>query len=135
MTTAIIIGGIASLLTFIIATGFGLGRDRAFYPTVMIVVASYYVLFAVTGDTSRTVLVELVIAAGFTALALAGHKYSPWLVAAALVLHGAFDLVHGALVHNAGVPANWPVFCMTYDVMVGAFLGWRLYARKGGLTA
>ena len=35
----------------------GLDRDRAFYPTVMIVIALYYVLFAVMSGSVQTVVI------------------------------------------------------------------------------
>ena len=40
------IGLILSLAVGVSATVIGLDRERAFYPTVLIVIASYYVLFA-----------------------------------------------------------------------------------------
>lgn len=36
----------------------GFDRDRAFYPTVLIVTASYYVLFAVIGGSAHAVVLE-----------------------------------------------------------------------------
>ena len=64
----------------------GLDRDRAFYPTVMIVIASYYVLFAVMSGSAQTVIVETAVMALFVAAAVAGFKSSAWIVVAALVL-------------------------------------------------
>jgi hypothetical protein len=112
------------------ATAMRLDRDRAFYPTVLIVVASYYVLFAVTGGSARTIVIESVIMGGFALVASVGFRRNLWLVAAGLVAHGAMDLVHGHLVTNPGVPAWWPAWCMSYDVAAGAYLAWRL-ARVG----
>jgi len=37
----------------------GLDRDRAFYPTVLIVIAVLYDLFAVLGGSTQALLVEL----------------------------------------------------------------------------
>jgi hypothetical protein len=45
--------GIAWLARFV-----GFDRDRAFYPTVLIVIASCYVLFAAMGGSVQTVLLE-----------------------------------------------------------------------------
>ena len=42
------------------ATWIGLDRDRAFYPTVMMVIASYYGLFAVLSGSARTLILESV---------------------------------------------------------------------------
>jgi hypothetical protein len=44
-----LIGLMLSLVVAGSATIAGFHRDRAFYPTVLVVIASYYVLFAVMG--------------------------------------------------------------------------------------
>ena len=41
-----VIGAVLALSAGLFAMWVGLDRDRAFYPTVMIVIALYYVLFA-----------------------------------------------------------------------------------------
>ena len=69
----------------------GFDRDRAFYPTVMIVIASYYVLFAVMSGSVQTVVIESVVMTLFAAAAVAGFKSSAWIVVAALAGHGVFD--------------------------------------------
>jgi len=99
-------------------------RDRAFYPTVLIVVASYYVLFAVMGGTVRTLMVESAVMAVFLLLAVIGFRFNLWIVAAALAGHGVMDLFHARLVSNPGVPEWWPAFCLAYDVPAGACLAW-----------
>jgi hypothetical protein len=50
----------------------GLDRDRAFYPTVMIVIAVLYILFAVISDSLAALIPEGLVSAGFIALACAG---------------------------------------------------------------
>src|SRR5207248_6751722 len=42
----------------------GFEHERAFYPTVLTVIASYYVLFAAMGASRRTLIIEIVIAGG-----------------------------------------------------------------------
>jgi hypothetical protein len=44
-----VIGFALALAVVGAATMIGLDRERSFYPTVLIVIASYYVLFAVMG--------------------------------------------------------------------------------------
>jgi hypothetical protein len=63
----------------------GFDRDRAFYPTVLIVIASYYSLFAVMG-ASRYSTLEIEIAVGlvFSVFAVLGFKKSMWLAAAGI---------------------------------------------------
>jgi hypothetical protein len=121
-----LIGLILSVAVAGFATTTGFDRDRAFYPTVLIVIASYYVLFAVMGGSSRALLVETIVASGFLLLALFGFKSSLWLAAAAIVGHGAFDFVHHRFIENPGVPHWWPGFCLTFDVVFGAWLAVRL---------
>jgi hypothetical protein len=105
----------------------GLDRERGFYPTVMIVIAAYYVLFAVMGGSSRALWIEIAAASGFSALAVIGFKRNIWLVAAALVAHGMFDFVHQMFIADPGVPEWWPGFCGAFDVIAGAWLGFRCW--------
>lgn len=101
-------------------------RDRALYPAMVAVVASYYVLFAVMGGGARVISVEMLIAALFLAAASLGFRRNLWIAATALVAHGLLDAVHGQLVSNPGVPSWWPGFCGAYDVTAGLFLAWAL---------
>jgi hypothetical protein len=123
---ALVVGAVLALLVGVFATSIGLDRDRAFYPTVTIVVAALYSLFAVMGGSPHALLVELLAGAVFMVAAVAGFKRSLWIAAAALAGHGLFDFVHGALISNPGVPDWWPEFCGSYDVVAGAYLGWML---------
>lgn len=100
----------------------GLDRDRSFYPTVLVVVASYYVLFAVMGGSPRAFVLELTAMSAFVLLAVAGLKRGMWIVAVGLAGHGVFDVVHADLISDPGVPAWWPAFCATYDVVAGIVL-------------
>jgi hypothetical protein len=47
------IGIALAILTALLVTTAGFDRDRAVYPTLLIVIASYYVLFAVMGGSVR----------------------------------------------------------------------------------
>lgn len=118
-----VVGLILSLAVAIFATLTGLARGRAFYPTVAIVVASYYVLFAAMGASNATIAIETVIAAGFSLLAVLGFKKSCWFLVIALVGHGLFDCVHSFFINNPGMPRWWPSFCATFDIVFGAWLG------------
>ena len=100
----------------------GLDRDRGFYPTVMIVIALLYGLFAVMGGSMRALGLESVAMAGFIFAAILGFKRNLWWVVGALFAHGVYDFFHGHLFINPGVPAWWPQFCMAFDVVAAAFL-------------
>ena len=102
----------------------GFDRDRAFYPTVLIVIASFYVLFAAMSESLHTVLLESVVMTVFVIAAVAGFKSSPWIIVAALAGHGIFDALHGKVVENPGVPVWWPAFCLAYDLGAAGSLAW-----------
>jgi hypothetical protein len=116
------VGIVLSMAVAVFARFVGFDRDRAFYPTVMIVIAAYYVLFAVMSGSVHTVVIESVVMVLFAVAAVAGFKSSAWIVVAALAGHGVFDAVHDRLIENAGVPAWWPAWCLAYDVGAAAVL-------------
>ncbi len=122
------VGGFAALS--------GFDRDRAFYPTALIVIASYYALFAVMGAAyGATLGIEIAAGLVFTVLAVLGFKLSLWLAAAGIAGHGFFDFfVHPTLVTNPGMPVWWPGFCGTIDFVIGGWLAGQLWraARTGG---
>lgn len=130
MATPAIVGACLAFAVGIFATAVKLDRDRAFYPTVAIVIACLYSLFAVMGGSTRALVVESTVGLGFIALAVVGFRKSLWVVAAVLGLHGVFDLVHGSLISNPGVPHWWPAFCLTYDVAAAGYLAWLIISRR-----
>ena len=100
----------------------GLERDRALYPTMLVVIASYYVLFAAIGGSTHVLIAEALVMAVFVLVAVLGFKLGSWLVVAGLAGHGLFDMLHGHVVQNPGVPEWWPAFCLSFDVAVAGFL-------------
>jgi len=116
------IGIILALVVSRFARWTGLDRDRAFYSTVAIVVASYYVLFAVMGGSTHVLAVESIVMVVFVVAAVIGFKFYPWLVVACLAGHGVFDAFHDLVVENPGVPEWWPAFCGAFDVAAAVFL-------------
>ena len=123
---SIVVGVVLALIVGVSTTFFGLDRDRALYPVVMIVIAFYYVLFAAMSGSTHVIVVESLVATVFIALAVAGFRSTLWLVVIALAAHGVFDFAHPHAYANPGVPAWWPSFCAAYDVVAAAYLGWLL---------
>jgi hypothetical protein len=121
-----LIGLILAGATIGLATGVGLAHERSFYPTVLIVIGSYYVLFAAMAASRRTLVVESVVAGIFLLFAVIGFKRNLWLVVVALIGHGIFDFVHHFFIDNPGVPHWWPGFCLAFDALLGVFLALRL---------
>jgi hypothetical protein len=130
-----LVGLFLALAISVFATVVGLDRDRAFYPTVMIVIALLYGLFAVMGGSTQTLLQESPAIAAFVVLAVLGFRRNLWLVVVALAGHGVFDIFHGHIVANAGVPPWWPMFCFTYDVVAAAYLAWLLMRSRVAVRA
>jgi hypothetical protein len=118
----LLVGICLALAISMMATVVGFDRDRAFYPIVTIVVASYYTLFAVMGGSTKALAIESFPLLVFLAAAIVGFKADLRVVVVALCAHGAFDFVHGRWIANPGVPSWWPMFCLAYDVTAGGYL-------------
>jgi len=128
---ALLVGALLALFVgLLLGTGLGLDRDRAFYPVVTIVVASYYVLFAVMGASAHALVLESLVGAVFLVLAVVGFKSSLGVVVVALAAHGIFDFLHGKVISNPGVPGWWPQFCLAYDVTAAGYLAWLLKRER-----
>ena len=104
---AVVVGGIASLL----------------------VIASDYGLFAVMGDLDGALPLEVTVFTGFLAVSGVGFRRSLWIVVAGLGAHGVFDALHDQVITNPGVPAWWPRFCLSYDVVAAGYLASLLLRR------
>ena len=127
---ALAIGALLAFVVGLFATVSGFDRDRAFYPTVTIVIAFIYALFAVMGASTPALVLESLIGGAFLAAALVGFRSSLWIVVIALAAHGVFDFAHGTVVSNPGVPPWWPAFCLAYDVTAAGYLAWRLTSGR-----
>src|SRR5688572_28408881 len=117
-----VVGVVLALIVCGLARWSRFDRDRAFYPTMVAVVASYYVLFAAISDSTHALIVEVSVMAAFLVMAFLGFRFSLWWAVAALAGHGLFDAVHGHLVTNPGLPPSWPSFCMAFDVVAALVL-------------
>jgi len=132
---AFLIGAVLALSVGLFVRFTGLDRDRAFNPTVMIVIASYYALFAVLGNSAHALANESIAIALFVTASIAGFRTSLWLVVATLAAHGLFDFVHGYLIVYPGVSVWWPSFCLSYDIVAAAYLVWLLSRSKARANA
>ena len=124
-----LVGVTLALLVAVFARLSGFDRDRSFYATVLIVIASYYVLFAAMAGSSSALILESMVMATFAVFAVAGFRSRPWLIVAGLAGHGVMDSFHHYIVTNPGVPAWWPGFCLGYDVGAAVFLAWIIRSR------
>ena len=123
------VGLAVAVCVFAMVAGFD--RERVFYSTMVVVVAHYYILFAVMGSSTPALALESLAAAAFLVPAVIGFKKNLWLTVAALAGHGVFDFFHHLLIQNPGVPVWWPGFCLSFDVLAGGFLAVLLRRRSG----
>ena len=126
--------GVGAVLAFMVgmfAHVVGYDRDRAFYATVLTVVGSLYVLFAVMADAGQALILEIAFFGAFAAIAAIGFRRSLWIVAAGLALHGVFDFVRHSFLTAPGAPQWWPAFCGAYDVVAALFLAMLLLIERG----
>lgn len=114
---------VALVLAILIVVGTriaGMDRDRALYPVALIVIGSYYVLFATMGGSTPSIVTEMIGATVFIVLAVIGFRINLWIVALAIAGHGLFDFfVHPHITPNPGMPVWWPAFCGTIDIALG----------------
>ncbi|MFO1512844.1 MAG: hypothetical protein U1F83_08040 [Verrucomicrobiota bacterium] len=127
---AYLIGVSLALAISLMARIVGLDRDRAFYPTVMMVIALLYCLFAVMGGSMQALGTESVPAVAFLLVSILGFRVNLWFVAGALFAHGVFDGIHHHFISNPGVPVWWPPFCLTYDITAAGYLAWLIRSSK-----
>lgn len=130
----LLIGAFLAAGAAVFATLSGFDRSRAFYPLSLIVIATYYPLFAILGGVGHALPAELLLVAAFTLMAVWGFRRNLWLVVLALAAHGVMDAVHPHLVNNPGVPSWWPQFCLAYDLVAAgglAILIWRGLPARG----
>lgn len=132
---AALIGIGLALAVGLFAAGLGFDRDRVFYPTVLIVVASYYVPFAAMAGGVENLPAEVAVFAAFVLAAVVGFRTNLWVVVGALAAHATYDLCHELLVNRSGAPDWWPMFCLSYDLTAAAWLAWRLTRGTGSARA
>jgi hypothetical protein len=125
-----VIGVAAATAVGFFATVVGFDKERSFYPVVLIVIATLYLLFAAIAGSPTALLAETIPALVFVTLATLGFRKSPWLVVAGLALHGVFDYFHPTVIANPGVPVWWPGWCLAYDVVAAAYLAALIFLRR-----
>jgi hypothetical protein len=125
-----VVGVIIAITVGLFASVVGLDKERSFYSVVLIVIATYYLLFAVMAKSTEALTAEVFPAIIFAAAAAIGFRRTQWIVVVGLGLHGVFDFIHPAAISNPGVPVWWPGFCLAYDVTAAVYLAALLLVRR-----
>ncbi len=130
-----VIGFAAAIAVGLFATVVGFDKERSFYPVVLIVIATLYLLFAAIAGSTEAFVAEVIPALLFVTAATIGFRKTTWLVVVGLAFHGVFDFFHHAVIVNPGVPVWWPGFCLTYDVVAAGYLATLIFIRRAANVA
>ena len=96
------------------------------YPALLATFPVYYWVFALLGSDLDALPAEILAGLAFIVIAhvAAWRRNTATLVLLAIgyLAHAAYDVVHDQWVSNAGVPAWWPEFCGSVDLLLGAYI-------------
>jgi len=115
-------GLILAVLIILLSRVTGFDKDRSFFPLILIVIATYYVLFAFQEFELFTALFEITVALLFTVFAIIGHNKSIRMVGIALIAQGVYDLFHSQIPVAGFAPQWWPLFCSAVDLVIGLWV-------------
>lgn len=123
---AALIGVAVGILTIVVARV--IRGQRWMYALGLLTLPSLYAYFALRAGEPAVGMKEMIYGLPFLVagliFALVSVRKSAMVVGALWILHGLYDLAHGHILTNAGVPDGYPVFCFSVDVVVGAYLLW-----------
>lgn len=102
--------------------------QRWAYAVGLLTLPALYASFALSAGEPAVSVRELTVGIPFIIagllFAFISLRWSAVVVGGFWILHALFDLTHDRFLANAGVPAWYPVFCFSVDVVVGAYLLW-----------
>ena len=85
---------------------------------LLAVIGAIYIGFGLQTGTRTQVITEVTVALGFFGAALVGLWFTPWIIPAAYVMHGIWNL--GS--RFAPIPLWYPPFCAVADWVAAAVL-------------
>ena len=102
--------------------------ERWVYSVGLLTLPSLYAFFAIRAGEPAVAVREMIYGIpyviGGLMFAFVGVRQSAVVVGLLWLLHGLYDLVHGQLVTNPGVPGWYPIWCFMVDAVIGAYLLW-----------
>ena len=121
-----LVGAAVGVLTIVLARI--IRGQRWLYSIGLLVLPSLYALFALRAGEQAVGVEEMIYGIPFVVaglvFAFVSVRQSAVVVGAFWLLHGLYDLAHGRLLTNSGVPDWYPVWCCAVDVVIGAYLLW-----------
>lgn len=119
---ALLTGVILAFLFVLMARAGGPESERRLYAVGLLAAAIFYLVFGLVGGASaRWLAVESLGVIIYGALAWAGLRWHPWLLALGWAAHVAWDL----LLHLSGAgaeytPPGYQWVCLSFDLVVAA---------------
>ena len=123
---AALIGATVGLLTIVFARF--IRGERWVYSVGLLTLPSLYACFALRAGEQAVAVREMIYGIPYVVAGLVftfvGVRQSAIVVGLLWLLHGLYDLVHGRLITNPGVPGWYPIWCCVVDVVIGSYLLW-----------
>ena len=114
---SVILGAAAGVANIAVARGLARPRRVELAALELAFIAGAYPGLALGKGAPRTTALELVAAGPFFGLALVGlSRRSRGFVAAGLVLHGGWDVLHHRREFGVPAPHGYPGFCLVADL-------------------
>lgn len=121
-----LIGAAVGVLTILFARF--IRGERWLYSLSLLTLPGLYASFALRAGEPAVGVKEMIygvpyVVAGLV-FAFVSVRGSAVVVGVFWLLHGLYDLVHGQLITNIGVPGWYPVWCFAVDAVIGSYLLW-----------
>lgn len=118
----LLLGAISCCIFIFLARRLGPKLELRLYAISLIIAALIYVIFAALDPKIEWLMLELAGMLVFTLLAFVGLKISALLLALAWALHAGWDVFLHKLPHVAFVPDWYPLACLSFDLLLAAYL-------------
>ena len=123
---AFIIGILISITIVVYFKSSRLENSKFAYPILLATLPFYYFVFAIYGNDSAALALEIVAGLLFFIIAMSVFKtncfYKFSFLSFGYILHAVYDVIHDLLFINAGTPIWWSVFCGVIDITIGLYL-------------
>jgi hypothetical protein len=123
---AALVGATVGVLTIVIARF--IRGERWLYAVGLLTLPSLYASFALRAGEPAIGVKEMIYGIPYLVsglvFAFVSVRQSAVVVGVFWLLHGLYDLVHGRLITNPGVPDGYPIFCFVVDVVIGGYVLW-----------
>jgi len=113
--------------------------EQIFYAISLIIIATFYLVFAAYFEVATAWRVETAAVVAFVAIGLLGVRL-PFALIAGYSLHGLWDLLHELQAHGAAafepgqltaIPLAYGIFCAVFDFYMAAYF----YTRRAEWSA